>query len=294
MELCLLREPDLALHSSIFISQMRIWALRPEFVLVSPKGPRSVPLALGQRGRRRSRPGRLRTRPGRARQRALAATRRTAPEKRKTSFPGCGREAGPENAAPATDSELGLQVPGRAGLRSGGTAGRPGREPSASRPHPAPVQPRVRGGRGCSPPYIPFPRAAAKTTELPSQLQQQLTDCSRSQSRWPQATGAGRLSTNRYSASAREALRPSRASLSWISLRSGRAPVPPVLPAASSPSHRRDAENVQPTSWRRSFLRHSPFPQRKSIWSLLASVHCPGAHPPPQGNPGHCWANRSQ
>ena len=45
--------------------------------------------------------------------------------------------------------------------------------------------------------------------------------------------------------------------------------MPPVLPAASSPSHRRDAENVQPTSWRRSFLRHSPFPQRKSIWYCL-------------------------
>ena len=101
MELCLLREPDLALHSSIFISQMRIWALRPEFVLVSPKGPRSVPLALGQRGRRRSRPGRLRTRPGRARQRALAATRRTAPEKRKTSFPGCGREARARERGPS-------------------------------------------------------------------------------------------------------------------------------------------------------------------------------------------------
>lgn len=38
--------------------------------------------------------------------------------------------------------------------------------------------PGVWGGKGCSPPYIPFPPAGVKTTELFSQLKQQLTDSS--------------------------------------------------------------------------------------------------------------------
>ena len=57
MELCLLRELNLALQNSIFISQMSIWDLSPGFVLVSPKGLRSIPLALGQRGLQRARQG---------------------------------------------------------------------------------------------------------------------------------------------------------------------------------------------------------------------------------------------